>query len=140
MLRKINREIKKRIEEVQRCLKKRMKKKGKEPYRKAEERKGGGVGSFPTTEDPTAPITPARKEKIAKPTNPTQKEKGEFKGETRKSGRKRWENKHGEEREAEREHKVYEWDRLIGDRIDIRQEEDIRIGTWNIRKQATLGK
>ena len=23
--------------------------------------------------------------------------------------------------------------------MDIRQEEDIRIGTWNIRKQATLG-
>ena len=42
-------------------------------------------------------------------------------------------------KETEREHKVHEWDRLIGDRIDIRQEEDIRIGTWNIRKQATLG-
>ena len=58
---------------------------------------------------------------------------------TQKSGKKRWENKHGKERGEEKEYKTYEWDRLIGDQMDIKQEEDIRIGTWNIRKQATLG-
>jgi len=64
---------------------------------------------------------------------------GELTEEPRKSGKKRWENKHRKEREETREYKAYEWDRLIGDQMDIKQEEDIRIGTWNIRKQATLG-
>ena len=103
--------------------------------------RGGGVGSisFPTTTDPTAPIIPICRSTATKSTNPTQNDEGKLKEEPRKSGKKRWENKHGGEREATREHKKYEWDRLIGDQMDIRQEEDIRIGTWNIRKQATLG-
>jgi len=49
------------MDEVQRRPRERIEKRGKEPYEKAEEMKGGGIGSFPTTEDPTAPITSARK-------------------------------------------------------------------------------
>ena len=77
--------------------------------------------SFPSITDPTAPIT------------------SKTKTETQKIGKKRWESKHEKGEEKANEYKIYEWDKLIGDQMDIRQEEDIRIGTWNIRKQATLG-
>ena len=57
------------------------------PHRKTEEIRGGGIGSFPTTTDPTAPISPINKGKKAKPTSLTQGKEGELKEETRKSGK-----------------------------------------------------
>ena len=126
-LRKIKKWIEKKKEETIKHIKKKIKMKRRKSPTGKEEMKGGGVEKE------------EEGQKWKKHKEEKDKEEEQTKERTQKSGKKRWENKHGEGKGEMKEYKVYEWDKLIGDQMDIRQEEDIRIGTWNIRKQATLG-
>ena len=104
-LRKIKKWIEKKKEETIKHIKKKIKmKRRKSPTRK-EEMKGGGVEKE------------EEGQKWKKHKEEKDKEEEQIKKRTQKSGKKRWENKHGEGKGEMKEYKVYEWDKLIGDPV-----------------------